>query len=320
MEKLKVKHDHSLTDILKVLIFAIVLLIPGFMFLPSMLYFGMNEQANAPTKEVQIVENIEVDFNQQIKNGNFETTYNWYNVASAYGTFVVSDNTMYYTPTGQNGGFAQRPMLFKNGHQYLFNVNCINLVNNYSMLCYDDGYNRFACSSKGITAGTTGLINYITTMNVEENSNIRFTLACTNNSNFGTSSFKDIMIFDLTQMGLEDININTFLTMFPNEYYEQTYSRKEYYYNVTTETQTVVDITTQLEYNWEQIWQKPILSWTNVSILKEGLDKFTGVFGIVDNSYITNLITYELIMVGVYIVIDIVLTLFKWLTHMIGNK
>ena len=53
MEKLKAKHDHKLTDILKVMIFALFLILPGLIVLPSMLYYGVNKYATAPTEEIQ---------------------------------------------------------------------------------------------------------------------------------------------------------------------------------------------------------------------------------------------------------------------------
>ena len=45
MEKLKAKHDHKLTDILKVLIFTLFLILPIMTFLPSCLYYGCNKYA-----------------------------------------------------------------------------------------------------------------------------------------------------------------------------------------------------------------------------------------------------------------------------------
>ena len=52
MEKLKVKHDHKLTDILKVGIFCLFLILPILCFLPSCIYYGFNEHATAQTSEV----------------------------------------------------------------------------------------------------------------------------------------------------------------------------------------------------------------------------------------------------------------------------
>lgn len=49
MEKLKVKHDHTLTDIIKVGIFALFLILPILVFLPNCLYYGFNEHATNET-------------------------------------------------------------------------------------------------------------------------------------------------------------------------------------------------------------------------------------------------------------------------------
>lgn len=173
---------------------------------------------------VQVEENVVVDFNQKVQNGNFVDASYWYNVQGALSSFTVSNNTINFYPTAQNGAFAQRSIPFVDGHQYLFSVDCLEINNNLSLLCYDDGNNRFACSSKGINAGTTGKVQHITNVTANSNSNIRFTFACNSSSNFQVNKLTNVMVFDLTQMGLEGITLADFNNLFQDSYYETVYS------------------------------------------------------------------------------------------------
>ena len=311
MEKLKAKHDHSLTDILKVLIFSLFLLIPGIMFLPSMLYFGFNHEANAPVKEVQVQENLKVDFNQKYICTDYTYTRNGV-------TFTRNAETQYICVYGTNDSLINYPQLIKisnqvQNHKYYFKYTGIKegiswlwqVYNNDTFIANKNFWtpNEYIYIFNDINANASSFVPYQATTNININVEGR------------------INIYDLTQMFGEgnEPSIAEFNALFPNSYYEYTESQ-EMILTVDGPTEQVIDITTQLEWNWEQIWQRPILSWTKYSILKQGLDAFTNVFGVLQTSYITNLIAYELIMVAIYIVIDIVISIFKWLTHLIGTK
>jgi len=91
------------------------------------------------------------------------------------------------------------------------------------------------------------------------------------------------------------------------------------YYGFNEHANQVQSIPTEMVNAWKTMWTTDVFSWTQNSILYTGLTNFTGVLGINQASCINNLLTYELIITTIYIVLDIVLTLFKWLTH-IGQK
>ena len=312
MEKLKAKHDHTLTDILKVLIFSLFLLIPGIMFLPSMLYFGFNHEANAPVKEVQVQENLKVDFNQRYySNTNSTPVVLCGGVDCIYTNYTINLNG---TMSTSSNNIAQRQSLelFKANHTYLVKCNVPSYMRLQQNFVGDNG-NQQGCSVTNSTP-LNRFKNYV---------DGHYSMYTVLNYSNTIIEIEDIvlkpMIFDLTDMGLENITNDEFNNLFNDNYYPYTESQ-EMILTVDGPTEQVVDITTQLEWNWEQIWQRPILSWTKYSILKQGLDAFTNVFGVLQTSYITNLIAYELIMVAIYIVIDIVISIFKWLTHLIGTK
>lgn len=73
MGKLKLgKHDHSLTDILKVLLFAIVMLAPFFAILTECLYMICNK--NAPTNYTGTQQDV---FYNAITNIGNQSIFNW---------------------------------------------------------------------------------------------------------------------------------------------------------------------------------------------------------------------------------------------------
>ena len=302
MEKLKAKHDHALTDILKVLIFILFLLIPGIMFLPSMLYFGFNEQANAPVKEVTITENIKLEHFNQLIVPNFQTTRNNY-----YFTITKTNTT---TEWVNQGNFNFNLTI---GHKYYLKIANATSTNSLSSSYWLIGGNGPIIKPNTYPTGN------VVTLNNNRDGNIG--LVMTNDVPQGTVYTGYLNLIDLTQIYGEgnEPTLQQAESTFNNNYYNFGLDYSIYIEDYTT-TEQVVDITTQLEWNWEQIWERPILSWTKYSILKQGLDAFTEVFGVTQTSYITNLIAYELIMVAIYIVIDIVISIFKWLTHLIGTK
>ena len=272
MEKLKVKHDHTLTDILKVLIFAIVLLMPFLVYAPTGLYYAFNEHAQSTTTiteggwEVQpMFETNQTNNTSNLINGNiYKFEYN------NFSNFIIDDweiyvKYVYYIDDNYN---TEIELFDEEG--YL----CFHSKNGYCVVDNDYDIPIIQPSTEYIYIASDLWEDYSTDM--EE-------------------------YFAL-----------------PNLITESDYIPKEYKYTEVTEVEK--NITQMMEKNWNDLWNTNLFNWTNTSILKNGLDNFSQAFGITNTSHINNLITYELIMVGVYIVIDIVLTLFKWLTHMIGNK
>lgn len=318
MEKLKVKHDHKLTDILKVGIFAIFLLLPFFTWLPSGLYYAFNEHAVTENETIEKYETKQVDFNQQSKNviTQYTDQYGWY---GAQTTLVLN-----------NGIFEATPVT--NADYPGINSPMIKPIENhiYIISCYFKGADTLHLNFGGYDASIG------TNLNINDFNYIEFRLQVTQTSNYGIALFvptsvypnislefyNKINVFDLTQMfgNGNEPTLSEFRDIYPLDYYEFTLSKLEILDIPTGETTTYTNITNQLVYNWQSMWNSPLYYWTNVSILNTGLTNFCNILGINTTAYITNLITYELIIVTIYIVIDIVLTLFKWLTHMVSSK
>lgn len=312
MEKLKVKHDHKLTDIVKVCLFSLFLILPILMFIPSCLYYGFNEHATAPTTTQ---ENLElVNFNQLIEKPNLQeniegwTPYNNNYVTLSYsngGLTTVIDNTgsshyQYGITTN-----IKKPNI---GNIYLIKINY--RLGNFDYLSLDSfgGYSTF--DNNGCVRWTCNadnmnrilIIPRVTTYEIGYN----FTLYNCN-------------VFNLTQMygqGNEP-TATEFLSNFTKQYYEYTESKYMYIDNGTTSE--YIDISKNIYFAWQSLWEKPILQWTGYNNFNFTINAFTNIFGITQESYIANYITYLMTLLVIYVVFDIVIMVFTKLTHLFNE-
>ena len=92
----KLEHKHNLTNILKVSIFALFLLLPFIAILPSTLYFAFNEHANEYTQqtitETYEYETNEVNSNNDLIVGNVYKVGDIYQLAQQYFLYATTDN------------------------------------------------------------------------------------------------------------------------------------------------------------------------------------------------------------------------------------
>ena len=305
MEKLKAKHDHKLTNILKVFIFAIFLLMPLMVWLPTCFYYGVNEHAETPTTQIEQTRKVRMSqliaLPENITTNNNYTTY----------TYDTNNKTINLT-VNQTGQVWQNGLRTSNISPTVNHIYLCTFSTTYTGLLqseYKDGnrqditnvgYERYIRFTRQ-TEGTMGLIGLAT-------------------GTTGNFDITNLNLFDLTFMygSGNEPTYAEFRETFTESYYEY---GNDYELEIGTGVfDTYTDITKNINYAWKSTWEQPIFNWTNESVLKQGLDNFTGVFGVTDTSYFTNLIVYELIMVAIYVVIDIVITLFTWLTHLIGEK
>ena len=292
MEKLKVKHDHKLTDILKVGIFAIFLLLPMLMFLPSCAYYGVNKYAEPSTKQV---ENYKVvDFNQlfSLNGQNVDThdvtivgtdsNFNMSNVFAYYGINVsnLNDNNIYY-----------------------IKFSAVAISGEISVGLFDNG-----------VAQVWKDTSFLSTSYSFD------TLRITNSSQNGEINYINFEIFNLTQMfgSGNEPTIAEFNEMFPNDYYDYTESKKIEIPDGTYSTR--LTITDEIEYQWQNLWTLPVLNWVNTNNFTFTINMFTSIFGISQRSFITSYLTYILVMTAIYVIFDIVLSMFKLVTHLFNNK
>ena len=96
MEKLKLKHDHKLTDMLKVLIFAVVMLAPFFAVLTECLYMIINK--NAPSNYTGTPQDV---FYNAVANLGNKPIFSWTTDTAIY-TAISGMTTGLEMGTGAN--------------------------------------------------------------------------------------------------------------------------------------------------------------------------------------------------------------------------
>ena len=275
MEKLsKNVHNHTFTDLLKVCVFALLLLLPGIMFLPSCFYYGFNEHAtNTETTTINYkYESNEVNSLDDLVVGNI----------------YEFDLQRYFDESTV--------------HDY------IDLYNIEAIVTYDNEVN-----SNHVQYFTTYFLDIFTML---DGTTYYISLS---NDYYGVDTF-EIKVFD------SDLQyIHLFLTYQSYELDSTFEDYSPYFkytdYNVIESVTVNTDdtISTKLYRSWEQLWNTQLFSWTNNTPLNTGINGFIGVFGINSQSYIGNLLIWLLSITAIYVVIDIVIGVFKWLTHLIGN-
>ena len=272
MEKLK--HNHLFTDVIKVGIFALLLILPILCFIPTGFYYGFNEHAEAQTKEV-------------IKDTETTTTNATY---YENGTTKPTDNTE-----------------IEINKMYVWDSR---KVSSYPMtgtlLC--DYLEIIDSNNATITNEITDQqVIYLLTLSVY-NGEQRYTINPNNGYIVIAFMAKQAPNFNNYYQGVDILNFHILQNT------TQTTT-------TTTETETYnMSISESMYQAWEDVWTSPLFNWTNNTPLNTGLTGFVNIFGITTNSYISSYIIYLLSITGIYVVIDIVLEVFKWLTHLIGNK
>lgn len=125
--------------------------------------------------------------------------------------------------------------------------------------------------------------------------------------------FLNINSVSLWVVWINTINSNYLDDMLYN-FQPYSYAIKEY-----TDITYTNDISTSIINAWNSTWQNPLFSWTNYSPFYAPMQSFTNVFGINDMQ-IANVLTYLATITSIYIVFDIIIELFTYLTHLIPRN
>lgn len=283
MEKLKNVHDHKFTDLIKVCIFALMLILPGIIFLPSCLYYGFNEHAtNTETTTINYkYQSNEVNTLDDLVVGNIYQ----FNANNEYTDDLISNANLEFD--------------ILKIYQYNFldlapsenETNWVSILedSDISIKMYIDTY-----SYNG------NLIIYFNDDELTLNYDLDF------NEMFSLNA-----IVKLTLLEKHDIN---------DIRYYHGFSYTDYNVIESVSVNTDDTISNKLYNSWEQMWNTPLFSWTNNTPFNNSLNGFIGIFGINAQSYISNVLIWLLSMTAIYVVIDIVIGVFKWLTHLIGAR
>ena len=93
----------------------------------------------------------------------------------------------------------------------------------------------------------------------------------------------------------------------------------DYLGDLIIDEETTLTLDNAFEYSVNKLAESPILSWTQQTAIYTGVNTMTTQLG-VSTPTIAMLIVYWFLLTIIYIIIDIIIKLFTWLTHMVGSK
>lgn len=263
MEKLKVKHDHTLTNIIKVCIFALFLILPFLVFLPTGLYYAFNEHAvNETTTEVDI-------------HYKYQT-----NEVNSVDDLIVGN---------------------------IYHINKQNITEYGDIaICKYIGGQRYSNQLKiQFDNDGTSILRLIDsqTWNIVVYTGVTYQNTYTLNSNDIYFTYYDNINVDY--LPFIDNNIDPYFDTIEN---------------VVITEDVNQSITSSMNNAWQDTWETPLFNWTDNQNFGFTIKAFTNVFGISEESKITNYLTYILTLTAIYVVFDIVLEIFTKLTHIFNEK
>ena len=300
-EKLpKVKHDHKFTDLLKVGIFSIVMLAPVGAIGVTCAYVVCNKnayQSYSGTAERQEIQAQPLYPTNEFTNQNEMIINNYYYFSLDYtinGT-QQSKTAFINGDTGTN--------IFRIVNIYTksnFEANPINLKN------YCNGYIDYFDFNTDIQLDA----NFVNLLNGDSDTDQIFDISLNNTYKLYTE-FNVSFIFQY--LSDNDTFTNDFLSYcepLPDEYQN---------YTITTTNVEESTLDNVFYYAVDQMQQSPLFNWTTNTAIFTGVEGMTSGMGI-NTQAIAILLTYWLICTAIYIIIDIVVKGFTWLTHLIGER
>lgn len=266
------KHDHKFTNKLKVIIFAMFLLLPFLTMLPNAIYYAFNDNATNSHIESAAInykyETNKVNSVEDLVKGNIYK-------------FELDDYISEYSD------YIHLNVLFSNcdfvyyEFDDLFYAYYDLYFNGYFDFYYDDGLT--------IDYGLIG--TSLLDINL-------------------SGQIYGILLDDLGS--LVSYDVDQFIFECPKEYIPIE--------SVDTITQEMT-ITENLQYEFEKQWlNNPLFNWTQNNPIKQPINQFVAIFGIEQNTTLTNYLTYMISFIAIYIIFDIIIELFTFLTHILTSK
>lgn len=251
----KIKHNHSLTDILKVCLFSLLMLAPLLASVSQMLYVTFNKNAKDSYSSYYVTQKIVANPDTLIENQEYTFQYKEYDLTGqniysySYGFTEISiDLNDYFTSQGTN--------INKLGFLYYSDLT-------YYLVGYDTNNTRYL--SRNL-------------------------------------SYTDLPHITFTSNGVVTTN-----------------SSNLNYFNIIVSVYTKSTLDNAFYYGVDQMTKSDLFNWTQNTGIYTGVHAMTSGIGI-ECRFIPMLLTYWLILTIVYIIIDVVIETFKYLTHMLQNK
>ena len=245
----ELKHNHSLTDLLKVILFSIVMLLPFFNVLTRSLYVICNKNAYQSYSDTNGVEYTSAVGQTQVYGAEYEVRYN------------------------PNGNVAT--------------YEALNVLNNKTNAIKLYGGNE----EKNL--------NYITIERSGQSLYFYYT----------DSTYQEVPNWYETSATFYYVASSTAVLN----------SNTSKYYSVYRITSTMGQLDNVFEYSLSKLETSELYNWTIQTAIYTGVSTMTTQLGITGN-IIPIIVCYWFFMTIIYIIIDIILSLFKLLTHMFSKK
>lgn len=155
-------------------------------------------------------------FNQMVINGNFPNTDNWNTVNS---TIIANDNVLTVTRTSSSDFYTRQTVSVIAGHKYLLTGKCkmSTAAENALRILYDYGIGSYTQWAESTSEWQTVSLIFKPSLSYNGTVAVRMDARHEDNSFMTT----DIMMFDLTEMGLDNINsAEEFKILYPDDYYQ----------------------------------------------------------------------------------------------------
>lgn len=275
MKLTEVKHKHLLTDILKVLLFSIIMLVPILSVATRCLYVIVNKNAYQSAEITQTtydkIQN-ERQTNSEVLEGYYYylDNYSFNDMVESIGTGLISFDLI-------------------KGQVY-------NYTNDFPTFLFveDNFYLNIDFDFTGSDANFNG-----------------------QPSQYADIDFSDSGAYVQGIVYMKVINLSQTLKEELPFYFEELLEDQKYYYSYEEVQATTLD--NVFEYSVNKLNDNALINWTQQTAIYTGVNTMTTQLGIT-NAVIPMLIVYWFLMTVIYIIIDIVIKLFTYLTHMIGNK
>ena len=203
-------------------LYASLMLLPFASVVSTTLYYSFNKNAVVP--QVDKVVSKEVDFNQLVKNGDFNTSANWA-VGGGTATFnnecdinIVVESGYYWTYITQGSTSINA------NDKYLCKIECYQNTSGTISVVFNTNVNYLSGINTNTNVGSYSNINFI--FNNPDDIN-NFAFQCVKIGNNGDIvKYKNYQVFNLTQMfgAGNEPTIQEFNAWFPNDYYDYTLS------------------------------------------------------------------------------------------------
>lgn len=280
-------------------LYATLMFLPIMFFLPSCIYYGFNEHANA-----NITQDTKVNLQQLIINGEPTSTDNYSTSADSIDFVnsgiignsieVLSDNNTSHLKYTQNLSFNTNDKIYISFVFYSADYD------NFMFDIYGENYdieNVLSFTDNGMQVTTRSLILTIQNSDIY-NEYVFYSMG----DETGDIWFNKFQIFNLTQIfgsGNEPTKavFEQYLTQPYYEYgqdYEITISKG---YNISD----------SINEAWLHVWDLPFFAWTKNSFISQPFTYITGLFGLAANNSLNYIITWFASVSIIWLCFDVVM-------------